>query len=94
MTNYVPEPYKIKSVERINLISREEREKTLENVYFNTLCLSSSDIFIDLLTDSGNSSMTDQQWAGLMLGDESYTGSRNFYKLENVVQKLTGYTFF
>ncbi|CAD5113768.1 DgyrCDS2937 [Dimorphilus gyrociliatus] len=91
MAKYEPEPFKIKATEPIRLITREEREKVLQKAYFNTLNMASSDIFIDLLTDSGNSSMTDRQWSGLMMGDESYTGSRSFFRLEEVVQSLTGY---
>jgi tyrosine phenol-lyase len=85
------EPFKIKVIESIKTTTQEEREKLLNEMGNNIFNIPSEKIFIDLLTDSGTSAMSDRQWAALMIGDEAYAGSRSFYTFEKVVKKITNF---
>ena len=85
------EPFRIKSVEPLRHTTSSERERLLEDAGYNLFLLRARDILLDLLTDSGTSAMSNEQWAALMRGDESYAGSDSFYRLKEVVQDLTGF---
>ena len=84
------EPFKIKSVEPIYFTTREQRVEILKKAFHNPFLIHADDVLIDLLTDSGTSAMSSAQWAGIMIGDESYAGSKSFFKFEQAIEDVTG----
>lgn len=94
MVKYVPEPFRIKMVEPIRLISRQEREAAIRQAGYNLFNVRAEDVFIDLLTDSGTSAMSQAQWGAVMQGDESYAGARSYYRLKAVMDEVFGFQYF
>lgn len=94
MAEFPIEPFKIKVVEPIRQTTRVEREEILQQAGYNLFAVRAADVYVDLLTDSGTAAMSDSQWAGVMMGDESYAGCRNFFNLEEAVRSITGFDYF
>lgn len=94
MTSYPPEPFRIKMVEPIHLISAEERRKAMQAAGYNLFALRAEDVYIDLLTDSGTGAMSAAQWGAMLQGDESYAGARSYYHLAETMQKIFGFEHF
>jgi len=90
---YVPEPFRIKVVEPLVLLTREEREKRIKEAKYNVFNLRGEDCYIDLLTDSGTNAMSQNQWAGIMSGDESYAGARSYFRLIEAGRDIFGYSY-
>ena len=88
---YVAEPFRIKMVEPLKMLSRQEREQKIKEANYNMFNLKAEDVYIDLLTDSGTNAMSSDQWAGVMLGDESYAGGKSYFKLIEAGQDIFGY---
>ena len=87
------ESWKIKMVEPIRKSTREEREQWIKEAHYNVFQLKARQVYIDLLTDSGTGAMSDRQWAGIMMGDESYAGADSFFRLKDTIKRITGFDY-
>lgn len=94
MAKHPPEPFRIKMIEPIKLVSRKEREEAIKRGGYNVFALRSEEIFIDLLTDSGTGAMSQAQWSAMLEGDETYAGARSFYRLKDTIEKIFGFSYF
>ena len=94
MPGYIPEPFRIKMIEPIHLVERSARETALQQAGYNVFAIKAEDVFIDLLTDSGTGAMSQDQWAAIMRGDESYAGARSYYRLSEAVHQIFGFQYF
>src|SRR5690606_11751271 len=94
MPSYPTEPFRIKAVEPIRRTTREERLAKLQAAGYNLFKVAAGDVYIDLLTDSGTTAMSDSQWGGMMQGDESYAGARNFFNLQCAITEIFGFKHF
>ncbi|HPX84633.1 MAG TPA: tryptophanase [Bacilli bacterium] len=90
---YIPEPFRIKVVENIQILSKQERIQKIADAHYNVFNLNSEDVYIDLLTDSGTNAMSAQQWSGMMAGDEAYAGAKSYQKIVAAGQDIFGYQF-
>ncbi len=91
---YIPEPFRIKMVEPLKMLSREERERKIKEAHYNMFNLRAEDVYIDLLTDSGTNAMSQSQWSGVMSADESYAGATSYFKLLDACKDIFGYGYF
>lgn len=94
MAKYIAEPFRIKMVETIKMLTKEERVKKIEDAKFNVFNLIGADVYIDCLTDSGTNAMSSEQWAALMRGDEAYAGAASYIRLMDTAKDIFGYGFF
>jgi len=94
MPSYPPEPFRIKMVEPIKMLTKKEREIAIKRAGYNIFGLHADETYIDLLTDSGTGAMSQHQWAAIMEGDESYAGARSFFRLAETMQEIFGFRFF
>ena len=90
---YVPEPFRIKMVETIHMLSRKEREEAIRKAHYNLFGLKGEDCYIDLLTDSGTNAMSAAQWGGIMQGDEAYAGASSYYRLVEAGKDIFGFEY-
>ena len=93
MNKVIIEPFRIKSVEPIALNNRNDRVEILDKAFNNLFLINSEDVIIDLLTDSGTGAMSSEQWAGIMIGDESYAGSNSFRRFNATIQNFFGFEY-